>query len=501
VCNKFGIRAFFLGEASMADGTQMNQMAETLAALKKTVDRNEEIRKQCDAETNKKFETITADFKSIQCDFQNEFKIIQNQLKQLIPVVPLTAGKEKENPVLIEAAPAKDKVAVQNINPVVPQENMGYQLQDCRDARRLPFPDYHVGGTNCQENQNLDFSFKKCPEVLQQPFGNVAWQQRGDSRRQFAGEFRSRLHNFDNVHARMEQNVEDSSDIIPRSVRIDFPRFDGNDPTDWLYRVEQYVEFYNTSYRQLFRLIAIHMEGRALVWYQDICDSSQFHSWEGFTRAVLTRFGPSSYDDPMETLMRLRQYSTMEDYKGKFESISNRLKGISDFNRLSCFLSGLKDEIRIPVKMFNPSTLLEAFSLAKMQEENVLANRRNFRNANPNYSGSNSQRINSSNVVQNNFSSGQNSGSIPKAVVPVQKISPLQMEERRKKGLCYNCDSKWNPGHRCVAPKLFLLEHVEVGENEFFADSPASVPVDPMSDLIEFSDGDIVLEISLHAVT
>jgi hypothetical protein len=397
VCNKFGIRAFFLGEASMADGTQMNQMAETLAALKKTVDRNEEIRKQCDAETNKKFETITADFKSIQCDFQNEFKIIQNQLKQLIPVVPLTAGKEKENPVLIEAAPAKDKVAVQNINPVVPQENMGYQLQDCRDARRLPFPDYHVGGTNCQENQNLDFSFKKCPEVLQQPFGNVAWQQRGDSRRQFAGEFRSRLHNFDNVHARMEQNVEDSSDIILRSVRIDFPQFDGNDPTDWLYRVKQYVEFYNTSYRQLFRLIAIHMEGRALVWYQDICDSSQFHSWEGFTRAVLTRFGPSSYDDPMETLMRLRQYSTVEDYKGKFESISNRLKGISDFNRLSCFLSGIKDEIRIPMKMFNPSTLLEAFSLAKMQEENVLANRRNFRNANPNYSGSNSQRINSNN--------------------------------------------------------------------------------------------------------
>jgi hypothetical protein len=96
VCNKFGIRAFFLGEASMADGTQMNQMAETLAALKKTVDRNEEIRKQCDAETNKKFETITADFKNIQCNFQNEFKIIQNQLKQLIPAVPLTAGKEKE---------------------------------------------------------------------------------------------------------------------------------------------------------------------------------------------------------------------------------------------------------------------------------------------------------------------------------------------------------------------------------------------------------------------
>jgi hypothetical protein len=43
---------------------------------------------------------------------------------------------------------------------------------------------------------------------------------------------------------------------------------------------------------------------------------------------------------------------------------------------------------------------------------------------------------------------GQNSGNFQRAVVPVQKITPLQMEERRKKGLCYNCDSRWNLGHR-----------------------------------------------------
>ena len=36
------------------------------------------------------------------------------------------------------------------------------------------------------------------------------------------------------------------------------------------------------------------------------------------------------------------------------------------------------------------------------------------------------------------------------------------MEERKKKGLCYNFDDKWAPGHKCKSAKLFLLEGVEI---------------------------------------
>ena len=36
------------------------------------------------------------------------------------------------------------------------------------------------------------------------------------------------------------------------------------------------------------------------------------------------------------------------------------------------------------------------------------------------------------------------------------------MEERKKRGLCYNCDDKWAPGHKCKQATLFLLEGVEV---------------------------------------
>lgn len=40
------------------------------------------------------------------------------------------------------------------------------------------------------------------------------------------------------------------------------------------------------------------------------------------------------------------------------------------------------------------------------------------------------------------------------------------MKDMREKCLCYYCDSKWNPGHKCPNPKLFLIEEVEDGSGE-----------------------------------
>jgi hypothetical protein len=68
------------------------------------------------------------------------------------------------------------------------------------------------------------------------------------------------------------------------------------------------------------------------------------------------------------------------------------------------------------------------------------------------------------------------------------------MEERKKKGLCYNCDAKWQHGHRCRNPKLFLLEGLEVLEEN---------PTLKMEkeDLMEVSYEEENPEISLHAIT
>ena len=66
----------------------------------------------------------------------------------------------------------------------------------------------------------------------------------------------------------------------------------------------------------------------------------------------------------------------MAQYKGQFKALSNRVKEHPDKHKLSCFLSGLKEKIRLPVKMFNPPNLGAAFELAKIQEEYLNASKK-----------------------------------------------------------------------------------------------------------------------------
>ncbi|XP_075670129.1 uncharacterized protein LOC142639876 [Castanea sativa] len=108
-------------------------------------------------------------------------------------------------------------------------------------------------------------------------------------------------------------------------------------------------------------MASFHINGDALIWFQDCEETGLLSNWEGFVEALLTRFGTTAYEDPMEALTKSRQMTSVVAYKGQFEALSNRLKGLSNVHKLSCFLSGSKDEIQFLVKMFNPKNLNDAF--------------------------------------------------------------------------------------------------------------------------------------------
>ena len=41
------------------------------------------------------------------------------------------------------------------------------------------------------------------------------------------------------------------------------------------------------------------------------------------------------------------------------------------------------------------------------------------------------------------------------------RLTPQQMDERREKGLHFNCDKKYNKGHKCGENKLFYIDYEE----------------------------------------
>ena len=66
-------------------------------------------------------------------------------------------------------------------------------------------------------------------------------------------------------------------------------------------------------------MASFHMEGEALVWFQEGEDAEVFGTWEALVQAMLIQFGSTAYDDPMEASTRLRQTSTVALYKGELK--------------------------------------------------------------------------------------------------------------------------------------------------------------------------------------
>lgn len=148
-----------------------------------------------------------------------------------------------------------------------------------------------------------------------------------------------------------------------------------------MYRYEQFFEIDGTAEDAKVKLAAIHLEGRALQWHQIFMKSRltrAIPSWEEYISALSARYGSDLFDDPMAELKGLRQIGSVLEYQDKFDALLNRVELLEEY-AMSCFISGLKDEIQIPIKMFQPRTLQRALSLAKLQEVAIEGHSKNHK--------------------------------------------------------------------------------------------------------------------------
>ena len=105
---------------------------------------------------------------------------------------------------------------------------------------------------------------------------------------------------------------------MTRIVRLEFPRFFGEDLASWVYKANQYFKYYNTPVAEKLMIALFHMDSEALIWFQDSEEVGLFVDWESLIQALHIRFGATIYDDPMETLTRLRQTASVSLYKAQF---------------------------------------------------------------------------------------------------------------------------------------------------------------------------------------
>lgn len=131
---------------------------------------------------------------------------------------------------------------------------------------------------------------------------------------------------------------------------------------------------------------------------------------------------------------------SVREYQLQFEKLLSRVGELSSAHQLGCFISGLKEPTRTDVQA-------EAIGLARLYESRHQATQ---------------------NILGVNIKEPEPplpSSSLTRTQEPVVKrLSPTELQARRDRGLCFNCDERFMPGHRCK--KLFLLEGIYPEEKE-----------------------------------
>lgn len=143
-------------------------------------------------------------------------------------------------------------------------------------------------------------------------------------------------------------------------------------------------------------------------------------------------------------LLNLKQNGLVAKHINQFQKLSLRVKNISNDNLLDIFMGTLKDTIQHELRILEPTSLEMTFKLARQVESKNMAMA--------------TKRFPYNTYKENNVPSSN----LPKPT----RLTPQQMNERRSKGLCFNCDNKYSKGHKCGEKKLFYIDCEEDEEKE-----------------------------------
>jgi len=237
---------------------------------------------------------------------------------------------------------------------------------------------------------------------------------------------------------------------IPRFSKIDFPSHDGaEDPLNWLHRCEQFFRGQRTLASDRVWLASYHMTGVAQTWYYALEQDEGIPSWERLKELVNQRFGPAIRSNRLSELARLPWHGAVQDYQDRFNAMVCHTPDLSPQQKADLFVGGLPDHIRVDVELRAPQTLQDAMHLARAFERRAAATA----TAPPQRSRRPPQRLPLPPSPKVPLTAAPVPALLalatPAPAVPAPPprmfrcLTPAEMMERRRQGLCYNCDEPY----------------------------------------------------------
>ena len=157
----------------------------------------------------------------------------------------------------------------------------------------------------------------------------------------------------------------------------------------------------------LIFLAEYHLKGEAQLWYQLLKSKGEI-TWANLKEGLYARYGSTEFDDKFGDLIKLKQIDTVREYQGHFERLFSRVGRLRPSQQVCCFISGLKDHLRVDVQALKPISLSKAVRLVHLYEAKCHSQ----------------QRI---------LPSGENQESLPLSLSTgktIKKLTPIELNER-----------------------------------------------------------------------
>ncbi|XP_071680352.1 uncharacterized protein [Lolium perenne] len=249
----------------------------------------------------------------------------------------------------------------------------------------------------------------------------------------------------------------------PRFTKLEFATYDGaTDPLNWLNQCEQFFRGQRTLSTDRTWIASYHLRGAAQTWYYALeQDEGGMPPWERFRDLCLQRFGPTLRGSRLAELGRLAFTTTVQDFADRFQALACHAPGVSARQRADLFVGGLPDYIRVDVEMREPADLQTAMYYARAYEQRALAMQQVYAQRG---SARPAPRPAPTPTAPPRPAPAAAPAGPPAPTRPFKRLTAAEQLERRRQGLCFNCDEKYAPGHTCA--RLFYLETVDDADVE-----------------------------------
>jgi hypothetical protein len=146
----------------------------------------------------------------------------------------------------------------------------------------------------------------------------------------------------------------------------------------------------------------------------------------------------------------------VQDFAERFNAILFHARNLNDLQKAELFVGGLPDHIRVDVAMRAPQDLPTAMYLVRAFELRANAMLAMVPAAPPWPARPVQQWPQQPVPALPAGGAGQPGATALPASRPFRRLTPVEQQERRRQGLCYNCDEPFVRGHQCK--RVFYLE-------------------------------------------